>query len=228
MKKGYFSTVAFAFILAAGLVLPGSAVAAEDIKVEDVSFHALIDQLFGTTENPGLLDGDKEFHLHAENIILTSEEAQAFFVPTEANTSDLADLITAAESIRGTELKLRGLLNGGAFELKLSGKQIKLEGIALTDAELDALVQELQGISGLREAKINALVDGEAVVVKIENQPGRVKIENRDRPNPGRAEARVERPAKVEKIEKSEHVERLERVQRPERVERPERGGPGR
>ena len=134
MKNGYFSTVAFALILAAGLVLPGSAVAAEDIEVEDVSFQVLINQLFGTTENPGLLDGDKEFHLHAENIILTSEEARAFFVPTETNTSDLADLITAAESIRGTELKLRGLLDGEPFELKLSGKQIKTTGDEATGA----------------------------------------------------------------------------------------------
>lgn len=235
MKNRYFSTVAFALILTAGLLLPGSAFAVEDIEVEDVPFQTFIDQLFGTTETPGLLDGDKQFHLHAENITLTSEEAQAFFNPTEGNTSDLADLITAAGSIRGTELKLQGLLDGEPFELKLSGKQIKLDGLVLTQAQLDALIQELQGISGLREAKITALVDGETVVAKLENTPGRVKIDNGDHraqntavENRGRSvEARVEalnreRPTRVEKIERAERVERIERI------ERPERGGPNR
>ena len=230
MKNRHFSAVAFALILASGLVLPGSTAAAQEIKVEDVSFQTLIGQLFGTTEAPGLLDGTSEFHLHAENITMTTEEADAFFVPTAENTSDLVDLITAAEGIRGAELKLEGLLDGEPFEFKLSGKQIKLEGIVLTDAELDTLIQELQGISGLREAKIEAIVDGEMVVVKLENKPGRVKIEGRNGPHVSSRQGRdagvelanrVERSERPERPEKAEKIERLERL---ERIERPDHG----
>ena len=220
MKNRHFSSIAFGLILAAGLVLPGSTAAAQEIKVEDISFRALMDQLFGTTETPGLLDGTSEFHLHAENITMTAEQADAFFVPTAENTSDLVDLITAAEGIRGAELKLEGLLDGEPFEFKLSGKQIKLEGIVLTDAELDGLVQELQGISGLREAKIEALVDGETVVVKLENMPGRVKIEGRDGPH---VATRRGRDASVEVADRVEHVERHERPEKVEKIERLER-----
>ena len=216
--------------LIACLAVPKSS-AAEEVKLHDVSFQAVIDQLFGTTQNAGLLSDDKEFQLHAEGIVLTADQAHAFFVSTDTNTSDFIDLIKAAEGIRGSELKIEGLFDGEPFDLRLSGKQFKLEGISLTNAELDALIQQLQGISGLHEAKITVLVDGELVHVKLENVAGRVKIEDRDRQHSlDSSHGRDSRVNVADRVERSEKAERAERPERIERVERPEleRGGLGR
>jgi hypothetical protein len=122
-----------------------------------------------------------------------------------------------------------------------------LEGLNLTQAQMDSLVGQLKGISGLREAKIESIVDGRLMEVKIENRAGVMKVEDRERHNaaahvheadddherrassqnrgPG-GSASFERPEKIEKLEKNERVERVEKV---ERIERPENehGGPG-
>ena len=225
MRPSTFGIAVLFLLVCLSLLLPVP-VSAQEVKLEDVSFQEVLDRLFGTASTPGLLDGDTRFQLHAEGVILTSDQL-SFFVPTEANTSDFADLIAAAEQIRGSELKIQGLIGDVPFDFKLSGKQIKLDGITLTQAELDALVAELQGIEGLDEAKIQAFVDGEVVVVKIENVPGRVRIDNRGTQQEAHLNAREGRGAlnRIERPEKVERSERPERAERFERPERPERGG---
>jgi hypothetical protein len=225
-------------LICACLLLP-TAASAQEVNVEDVSFQEVLDRLFGTEETPGLLDGDTRFQFHARGVVLTSEELEtlAFFVPSEENPSDFVDLVEAAEQIRGSELKIQGLIDDTPFDFKLSGKQIKLDGISLTQAELDALVEELQGLPGLHEAKIQAFVDGQETIVKMQNVPGRLKIET---PGAGQEEdglaergvgrsdiAKVNSPEKVERSERPDRPEKLERAERPERLERlerPERG----
>jgi hypothetical protein len=242
------------FALALGicsLFLPQGSFAADDVnvKMDGASFQEIVDKLFGTTENPGLLEGDKHFSLHAKDVTLTEAQADLFFNPSEANIADFADLVAAAEALKAN-LKIEGeFLDGDGFKLNLSGKQIKLEGLVLTQAEFDALIAELQEIDGLKQAKIQATVDGKVLIAKLENQPGRVKIEdksargkpetNTDRrgPNSGSGDNRLEasnrgngrgpgdRPEKIEKIER---IERGSKGDRPDRLEKIERGGPDR
>jgi len=127
--------------------------------------------------------------------------------------------------------------------LRMEGKQVKADGLVLTQAEFDALIAQLQATSGLHEAKIEATVDGQLKIAKLENVPGKVKIENRDLhgkdPHPvPHVEHRTDktdtdvrtsftghdaRPEKVEKIERPEKVEKIERPEKIERVERPDK-----
>ena len=217
------------------LLLHADLAAAQEVKIENVTFQQVLDRLFGTTGNPGLLEGNKRFELHAEHVTLTGDQARTFFVPTTTNTSDIADLIAAAQQARG-ELKIEGLLDGSPFEFKLAGREIKLEGLDLTRAQLDSLVDQLKGISGLREAKIESMVDGHLVEVKLENRAERVKVdgekeieEHHSAETSKRGSGNIERRDKMERPEKVEKVEKVERVEKIERVERPEsRSGPGR
>jgi len=233
------------------LLLHTNVVAAQEVKLDNVPFQQILDRLFGTTGNPGLIDGNKRFEVHAEDVILTGDQARTFFVPTTANTSDIADLIAATQRVRG-DLKVEGRLDGSPFEFKLSGRQIKLEGLDLTRAQLDSLVDQLKGISGLREAKIESRMDGRPLEVKIENRADRVKIEDgerrdavrvreRERPDlhdgrsmksrDGEASNRgqdsverrdkMERPDKMDKVER-DRVEKVDGVVRPD-VVRPDR-----
>jgi hypothetical protein len=213
--------------------------AAQDIKLDGVPFQQVLDRLFGTTANPGLLDGKQRFELRAEDLTLTSAQALSFFVPTSTNKADIADLVSAAQQIRGAQVKIEGLVDGAPFELKLAGREIKLEGLNLTQAQFDSLVTQLKGISGLREAKIESLVDGRPMEVKIENGASRVKVEGREPNKVARHEAdddrerrasnenRGDRPQRIERPEKTEKVERPEKI---EKIERPEteHGGSGR
>jgi hypothetical protein len=206
------------------LLLNLNLAAAQDVKLDGVPFQQVLDRLFGTTPQPGLLEGNHRFELRAKDVTLTGDQAQNFFVPTAANNADIADLVTAAEHIRGAKVKIEGLLDGAPFELKLAGKEIKLEGLNLTQAQLDSLVEQLKGIQGLREAKIESSVDGKPIQIKIENRAGRVKVEDREHHNTEaqheadddhekHASSRVER---LEKHEKVEHSEKVEHIERPE------------
>jgi hypothetical protein len=224
---------------------------ATQIELEGVPFQQVLDQLFGTSETTGLLNGEGPFVLRAEDIVLTSEQAQNFFSPTSPSEADFVALITAAEELRGKQIRIEGLVDGEPFEFMLSGRQIKLEGISLTQAELDALVADLQAIPGLHEAKIEATLDGELTVVKLQNVPGRVKIEVRDHDedldddieeiheseNRGRGSENHERSEHAELAEgnrehASEHTElaegnrehgSIERTERMEKVDKVER-----
>src|SRR5688572_29823203 len=76
-----------------GLVFPAGA-SAENVKLDGAPFQEVLDKLFGTPETSGLLAGDRNFSLHAKELSLTPEQADLFFNPSEANTSDFADLLT--------------------------------------------------------------------------------------------------------------------------------------
>jgi hypothetical protein len=175
------------------------------------------------------LEGDKKFSLHAKDVTMTAEQADLFFNPSETNLSDFADLVAAAEALKAN-LKIEGeLLDMDSFKLNLSGKQIKVEGLVLTQAEFDALIAELKEIDSLKQAKITATVDGRTMIAKLENQPGRVKIEDKGlAPEERRGANRSSNSGKPERPERVERVSRGERPERPEKIERIERGGPGR
>jgi hypothetical protein len=188
------------------------------INLKNPDWQVVLDNLFGTPDS-GLLDGSGAFHFRAEDLTLTSTQAE-FFTAIDSPLS-LSALIEAAEAVRGN-IRLEGTIDGLPFELKLAGRELKIEGLTLTEAQREALVAELSAIPGLKEMKIQALVDGRMTVTKY--QGGHEKLEIRDRGRP-------EHPAKPEKVEhhgRDVRVERLDRIEKPERPERPERGGPGR
>lgn len=246
----------FVLSLAIGILLIGNPgkVLAEDVKLDGPTLQELVDQLFGTATTDGLLDGTQHFEFRAENVVLTEAQAALFFAPSPTNPADLTDLIAAAEGIKGANLRIEGTLDGDPFELKIAGKEVKAEGLVLTQAEFDALIAELKGIAGLKQVKIEATVDGKLLVLKMENTPGRVRIEDHSvrgkdahlesasrgpGSDKGKPDARLtsstrgERPERLEKIERPEKLERIERPERLEKIERIERpdvsrGGPGR
>jgi hypothetical protein len=218
----------------------------QDIKLDSPEFQALIDQLFGTTTSDGLLQGTKRFDLHVQNLVLTPAQADMFFTASATNTQDISDLIAKAEAIKGSEVNISGSIDGKPFDLRMEGKQVKADGLVLTQAEFDALVAQLQSTTGLHEAKIEATVDGKLMVAKLENVPGKVKIENRDLhgkdPHPvphvehhadkTNSDVRTSiadrgdhdvRPENMDKIERPEKVEKIERPEKIERVERPDK-----
>ena len=218
----------------------------QDIKLEGPDFQAVLDQLFGTSSSDGLLQGTTRFELRAENVVITPQQADMFFNASTTNSEDISDLIAKAEAIKGTELKISGTIDGKPFDLKMEGKEVKAEGLVLTQVEFDALIAQLKATTGLREAKIEATVDGQMKIAKLENMAGHVKIENRDLHGKDRhPETHVEvhtdksksdvrssfsdrsehdvRPEKIEKVERPEKVEKIERPEKIERVERPDK-----
>ncbi|HET9130888.1 MAG TPA: hypothetical protein VFO86_08075 [Terriglobia bacterium] len=223
----------------------------QDIKLDSPEFQALIDQLFGTTSSTGLLQGTQRFDLQVRNLALTSAQADMFFTASTTSTQDISDLIAKAEAIKGSEVNISGSIDGKPFDLRMEGKQVKADGLVLTQAEFDALIAQLQATTGLHEAKIEATVDGQLKIAKLENVPGKVKIENRDlhgkdaphvehHSEKGNSDVRssftdksshdarpekidkIDRPEKVEKIERPEKIERVERPDKTERIERPD------
>jgi len=240
--------------LCALLLIHPAVSVAQEVKLEGASLQEVLDRLFGTPTTPGLLQGDKAFELRAQDVVLTGAQADLFFAPSTTNKADLSDLIAAAELIKGSQLRLEGTVDGTPFDLKLAGKEVKADGLVLTQAEFDALVDQLKTTSGLKEVKIEATVDGRLVELKMENTPGRVSIEDKGLPkhdarirdtnrgadskrdhDEGRLEAanhanRPERTERIERVEKVERPEAIEHVERVERLERPEleHGGSGR
>ena len=65
-------------------------------------------------------------------------------------------------------MHIQGEIDGEDFELKISGRQIKLEGITLTAAQRDALVASLREVDGLKQIKINAIVNGEKTTIRLQ------------------------------------------------------------
>jgi len=246
------TTILFALIVGIVMVLTfnPSSLRAQDTKVEPVkvepvrlespTIQELLDELFGTPTQDGLLDGTRKFEFRAEDVVLTREEAALFFASSDTNDADFADLIAAAKLIKGVNMRIEGTLDGDPFEFRMSGKQLKAEGLVLTQEQFDALVDQLKSMPGLHEAKIEANVDGELLTAKLQNVPGKVRIEHHGfveegpTPTPLRetrsGKNKIDaRPSKIEhlgrsgKIEKIERVEKVERVERPEKVERVER-----
>ena len=223
---------------------------AAKIDVEGASFQQILEQLFGTLEVEGLLSSNKPFVLHGQAITLTPEEAQNFFSPVSPNEMDFASLVAAFEDSKRGNIHLEGLIDSTPFQLAIAGRQLKLEGISMTQEEFNALVAELQDVPGLHQAKIEATVDGELVSVNMQNVPGQVRIhtgtsalesealkesgaetQGHRSNQPERIEAarnnrgpeRVERPEMPERPEKAERPEKVERPEKMERIERIDR-----
>jgi hypothetical protein len=213
---------------------PESSPEAARIALEGVSFQEFLDQLFGTGEADGLLDGERPLVLHGQDITLTPEEAINFFAPASPSETDFASLVAAFEELKGGNIRVEGLIDDSPFQFMIAGRQLKLEGITLTQAEFDALVADLQALSGLHQAKVTATVDGQMVSINLQNVPGRVTVRPRD-PSPDEGTPEVEasqgenRGRRDERSERAEAAashrgpERLERVERPSRPERPEK-----
>ena len=174
-----------------------------------------------------------------------------FFAPSDTNEADFADLVAAAKLLKGIVVRIEGKLEDFPFEFQMSGKQLKAEGLVLTQEQFDALVAQLRTVSGLHSAKIEAIVDGERLIAKLQNVPGKVKIEHRGfvegaptpipTPLPGQLPAplrevrsdkvrvdarptvtdRALRSEKIEKVERAEKIEKMERQEKIQRMERP-------
>jgi hypothetical protein len=241
------------------LALPSSSAVAEDnppvssaaaqtetrnnntVNLKAPEWQTVLDRLFGTPDN-GLVDGTGAFRFQAEDITLTTEQSAAFFAADSPQS--LSALIEAVEALHGT-VRLEGIVGEQPFELKIAGRELKLAGLTLTEAQRQALVYELKGISGLHEMKIQALVDGRMTVTKVQGNHEKLEIEGRnqiqrqdrvaledrderaDRSRRDHVE-KIERPEKPEKLEIHERVERSGRIDRIERIEKPERGESGR
>jgi hypothetical protein len=235
-------------VVALGLVVhPGAGAqpsSGEEIDLQGLTLSQVQDRLFGSS---GLLSQPTRAEVHVRGIVLTPEQEQAFFVRT--GSRDFAAVVAAVEQSRLRDVRLRGVVEvpttGGAvnrvaFEAKVAGREVKVEGLTLTQAQFDSLVSALQSVSGLREFKVEAVVDGKRVAAKFENGVLRTETKGErrgrdasrttsDRSDRGRSEATdravsPERVEKVEKVERPQRVERTERVQ-VERVDRPERRG---
>lgn len=196
-----------------------------ELKLDAPTLDAVVDQLFGTPDG-GLLDGTKSFQLHAKNMELTAEQSASFF--GSATEENLAALVEATEGLHGV-VHLSGEIAGEDFELKISGAQLKLDGISLTAAQRDALIASLREVDGLKQIKINALVDGEKTTIRLQGNLLKSDLlarengrENGRRGLDRAAEVRaerleVERPAKVEAHQRIENLGRLEILDRPGR-----------
>jgi len=142
-----------------------SAKAGTTIDLKSPTWQAVLDRLFGTPDS-GLLDGTKPFRFRAEDVTLTATQSADFFTSASSLLS-LTELIKGAEAVHGL-VRMEGTIDGKPFELKIAGRELKLEGLTLTAAQRDALAAELRTIPGLHEAKIEALVDGQRTVTKLE------------------------------------------------------------
>jgi hypothetical protein len=187
-----------------------------EIKLDGPTLDAVVDQLFGMPDG-GLLDGTKSFQLHVKNLELTTEQASTFFSTT--STENLTSLVAGTEALHGV-VHLRGEIDGQDFELRISGRQLKLDGITLTAAERDALIASLREIEGLKEVKINAIVDGEKTTIRLQ---GNLLKSDLNAQEAGHENGRkgLDRALEVrsERAENHgiEHPERIERLDRPER-----------
>jgi hypothetical protein len=104
-----------------------------------------------------------------------------------------------------------------------------LDGVALTAAQLDALVAGLKDVDGLKQIKITAMVDGEKTTIRLQGNllksdsearaTGRANGRQEDR-EIGRENERngLDRALEV-RNERADRVERLGRIERPERPE---------
>jgi hypothetical protein len=226
MKTQHF----FMLCLCAGLIvsLAGNAAAQtsagvsvathSEIKLDAPTLDAVVQQLFGTPDG-GLLDGTKSFQLQAKNMELTAEQSANFFSATSAE--NLATLVAGTETLHGV-VHLQGEIDGSDFDLKISGRQIKLDGIVLTAAQRDALLTSLRGIDGLKEIKINAIVDGEKTTIRLQgnllrNDP-HLQEAGHENGNRGLDRASEVRNENAE-LHGIEHPGRIEKLDKPERGE---------
>ena len=208
------------WILSAGLILSfanngvaQTVTTQSDVKLDAPAFDALVDQLFGAPDG-GLLDGTKSFQLHVKNLELTAVQSADFFSAT--STENLATLVAGTETLHGV-VHIQGEIDGEDFDLKISGRQLKLDGISLTAAQLDALVASLKEVDGLKQIKITAIVDGEKTTIRLQGNLLKSDVGTREA---GRENGRrgLDRALEV----RNEHAGRIEHLGRIERLERGE------
>src|SRR6266496_3214215 len=154
----------------------------DEINLQGSTLPQIQDRLFGPG---GLLSPSGPREVHVRGVVLTPQQAQTFFLGT--GSRDFTALVTAIEQAPGRPVRLQGVVEtpaaGGTvsrvpFEAKVAGREVKIEGLSLTQAQFDSLVSSLQGVSGLREFKVEAMVDGKRVEAKFEN--GVVRTQTRD------------------------------------------------
>lgn len=196
--KGLFGL----WLLLAAFVIYPSTLSAQSIEpaievdLRGVNFTAVTDRLFGTG---GLLNQNQPFELKAENVVLTPAQVQSFFFQavspggSGAGTTvtggfvpaDFATFVEKVQQLPGTEIKLKGFIevpgNMGVidrrpFEAKVEKGEVKIEGVPLTQDQLNSLFSRLRGIAGLREVKIESLVNGQLMEAKFEREGSRVQI----------------------------------------------------
>jgi len=195
------------------------------VTLKEPTWQAVLDKLFGTPDS-GLLDGKKAFDFRAEDLKLTTDQSANFFTFSTASPANLAALIEAAQALHG-QVRMEGTIDGKPFEFKLAGREIKIEGLNLTAAQRERLANELRGISGLREAKIDALVDGKATTTVIAGGKERISLVRGERPENGRGDdkQKLDRPAKSD-IEHRADIEHRVEIDRGGRADtRVEHGG---
>lgn len=161
---------------------------AVEVSLRQVSFRALQERLFGLG---GLLSQNQPFDLKVEGLFLTPQQVHDFFSaavtvtnPLSQAPMDFATLAQRVQQLAGSEVKIEGFLEvpGAAdimkrvpFEAKIEAGDVKIEGLSLTPARLTTLFNRLQSIDGIREVKIEALVNGRLVEAKFENGGGRIR-----------------------------------------------------
>jgi hypothetical protein len=178
------------------------------LNMDAPDWQTVLDRLFGTPDT-GLLDGTRAFQFRAEDLTLTSAQADLFTsLDSPQNLSTLIEAAIASHSM----IRLEGAIDGQPFELKLAGRELKIEGLTLTSAQREALIAELSGIEGLREMKVQALVDGQNTVTKFQGGHEKFEILHGGRPERpqererhGHDRIEIERPVRIEKPERIEH-----------------------
>jgi hypothetical protein len=189
-----------------------------EIKLDAPTLDAVVKQLFGMPDG-GLLDGTKSFQLQVKNLELTTAQASTFF--STASTENVTSVVAGTEALHGV-VHLQGEIDGHDFELKISGHQLKLDGITLTAAQRDALIASLREVEGLKEIKINAMVDGEKTTIRLQGHLLKSDLNAReaghDNGRKGLDRALEVRSERAENHD-IEHPERIERLDKLERVE---------
>jgi hypothetical protein len=191
------------------------------VTLKEPSWQTVIDKLFGAPDN-GLLDGKKAFEFRAQHLSLTADQSAAFFNSTSTSSQDLKSLIDAAIALHG-QVRMDGTIDGRPFDLKLAGRELKLEGITLTAAQRESLMTSLRSISGLREMKINALVDGKETMIIVAGGKERISLVRGERPENARVEdkQKPDRPQKIDIEHRAdiEHKVEIERARADTRIE---------
>ena len=166
----------------------------------------------GTVDQQALLaevrtaaaNGAREIQLRDRT--LTEAEMQSLL--SASFLKDLAALLPAGPGEH--QIRIRGAVDLRVQQLPNGTLRVRIEDRSLTQAQRDALRQQLTA-AGFDRVRINGGPD--------RPNRGMERAENRGRPE------RAERAERAERPERAERVERPERIERAERVERPERSG---
>src|SRR5262245_44512445 len=149
-------------------------------------------------------------------------------------TKSLDAMIGTVQSKPGAEVRLQGRVDSRPFEAKIEGKEVRLRGLVLSQADFDALKNQLRNAQGIREFRFRGMVDNKSIEARFGNDHSRARArtEIRDdhrgsgRDRDGRVTARVtrdQRPERSDRIDRPDRVERTDRTERVERVERTDR-----